>query len=190
MGSGSTCHGNGSAKRVSGTFRAERESLGAYVLHDLPGGEDIRIDCGQGLWLPGKRPGDMTFSGRPASFPQIVTPRKTYTLIRRIARGGWLSTDYEVDFLDAAQTPQFTAHLPAGQLSSFSLGGENYEIELTARFIFRAVLRRGGAEVAQFRETTHFWSFTSRKTYALETQTAVDNTALACAFFIATLKVY
>ncbi|MDP2205333.1 MAG: hypothetical protein Q8K65_03415 [Alphaproteobacteria bacterium] len=175
---------------MSGTFKAARESPGSYVLSDLPGGEDIRIDRGQGLWLPGKRPGDVTFSGRPASFPQIVTARETYTLVRRITRGGWLSTDYEVDFLDAAQTPRFTAQLPAGQLSSFSLGGENYEIELTARFIFRATLRRSGAEVAQFRETTNFWSFTSRKTYALETQTAVDNTALACAFFMATLKAY
>ncbi|MFN7113995.1 MAG: hypothetical protein ACK4PK_06515 [Alphaproteobacteria bacterium] len=174
---------------MSGTFKAARESLGCYVLSDLPGGEDIRIDRGQGLWLPGKRPGDVTFSGRPASFPQIITPRETYTLVRRITRGG-LSTDYEVDFLDAAQTPQFTAQLPAGQLSSFSLGGENYEVELTARFIFRATLRRGGAEVAQFRETTDFWSFTARKTYAIETQTTVNNTALAAAFFMATLKAY
>lgn len=175
---------------MSGVFTAERESLASYIIRDLPGGEDIRIHQAQGLWLPGKRPGDVGFSGRPVSFPQVAMRHKTLTLVRRITRGGFLSTDYEIDFLDEALKPELTAHLPAGQLSSFSLGGEKYEIELTARFVFRAVLRRGGTEVAQFRETTNFWSFTVRKTYALEMQTAVDSTAIACAFFIAVLKVY
>lgn len=175
---------------MSGVFTAERESLASYILRDLPGGEDIRIHQAQGLWLPGKRPGDVGFSGRPVSFPQIVMRHKTLTLVRRITRSGFLSTDYAIDFLDDALKPHLTADLPAGRLSSFIFAGEKYEIELTARFVFRAVLRRCGAEVARLRETTNFWSFSARKTYAIEAQTAVDNTALACAFFIATLKVY
>lgn len=190
MGAGSARHGSGSAERVSSVFTVERESLASYIIRDLPGGEDIRIHQAQGLWLPGKRPGDVGFSGRPVSFPKIVMRHKTLTLMRRITRGGFLSTDYEIDFLDETQRPYLTAHLPAGQLSLFSLAGENYEVALTARFVFRAVLRRSGTEVARLRETTNFWSFSTRKTYAIEVQTAVDNTALACAFFIATLKTY
>lgn len=132
---------------MSGVFTAERESLASYIIRDLPGGEDIRIHQAQGLWLPGKRPGDVGFSGRPVSFPQIAMRHKTLTLVRRITRGGFLSTDYEIDFLDEALKPELTAHLPAGQLSSFSLGGEKYEIDLTARFVFRAVLRRGSRTI-------------------------------------------
>ncbi|MBW7910426.1 MAG: hypothetical protein H3C49_03995 [Alphaproteobacteria bacterium] len=171
-------------------FEAERASLTGYVLHGVAGSGTVEIKYAQGLWMPGSKPGDVSALGRPRSFPQIVMPDETLTLVRRITYGGFLRTDYDVDFLDAQGNVKLAAALPAGPLSRFSFGGAAYKVDQISRLSFRPVLLRDDTQVARFRETTPFLSFSSRKTYQLQVQTDVPPLALAAAFFISVMKFY
>ncbi|HRI77489.1 MAG TPA: hypothetical protein PLX33_10965 [Alphaproteobacteria bacterium] len=171
-------------------FGAERTSLTGYVLHGVAGGDNVEIHYAQGLWMPGSKPGDVSALGRPRSFPRIVTPDETLTLVRRITYGGFLRTDYDVDFLDAQGNVKIAAQMPAERLSHFSFEGATYTLDQISRLSFRPLLLRGDMHVARFRETTPFLSFTSRKTYQLQVQTDVPPLALAAAFFISVMKFY
>lgn len=137
-------------------FEAERTSLISYVLHGVAGGGNVELRYAQGLWMPGRKPGDVNPLGRPLSFPQIVMPDATLTLVRRITYGGFLRTDYDVDFLDAQGSVKMAAALPAGRLSRFSFGGAAYKVDQISQLSFRPVLRRDDMQVARFCETTSF----------------------------------
>ncbi|HCS24266.1 MAG TPA: hypothetical protein PLW48_02610 [Alphaproteobacteria bacterium] len=175
---------------MDSVFEAERISLADYALQGLANGATVELRYARGLWMPGRKPGDVSVLGRPLSFPQIFMPDETLTLVRRIAYGGFLRTDYDVDFLDAQGNVKIAAQMPAGRLSHFSLDGATYTLDQISRLSFRPLLMRGDMHVARFRETTPFLSFSSRKTYQLQAQTDVPPLALAAAFFISVMKFY
>lgn len=171
-------------------INAERTSLTDYVLYGLSEGADTVIHGAQGLWMPGRKPGDLSPLGRPLSFPQIILPHKTLTLVRRITYGGFLRTDYEVDFLDAQGHTKLVAQMPAGRICHFNCGGLAYTLNMASVFSFRPVLQCEGMDVARLKETTGFWSVSVRRTYQLQMLQDIEPLAVAAAFFMATVKFY
>lgn len=171
-------------------YKAHRTALAAYAITDNSDQPIANFAFTKFAWGAEGAPLSAVLSSKLLSNPTFDICGKKYTAYKKLLTNNFLANDYSIRLTDD-KGDVITAFFPGNKWTvTIEQAGVSYRLVRHTVFTFNFTLHRGETQIATFKETTPFFTFTSRKKYAMEATETLDPELLAFSFFLAVCVTY
>lgn len=171
-------------------YKAHRTALAEYAITDNSDQPIATFAFPKIVWGAEGAPLTAVLSSQLLSNPTFDIGGKKYTAYKKLLTNNLLANDYNIR-LTGDNGDVITAFYPGNKWTiPIEHAGVSYRLVRRTLFTFDFTLHRGETQIASFKETTPFFTFTSRKKYGMETTETLDPELLTFSFFLAVCVTY